>query len=184
MSKNYEPRHIALAIAVAIALLSLILIVFIPQIVADLVHHSSGVWQVFVPKENMIVYGIGLFLLFLAAFILFLMNFKKRGILISIVCILLSAIPFYIGSQSYIIFSNDSIVHSPILSTSVKEYAWNDLESVIYYEAEKREQSEYVFTFLDGHSLTFEDKPYFLAIMHNLKLKLAEIHLHIERVTL
>ncbi|MFE8697372.1 hypothetical protein ACFYKT_13600 [Cytobacillus sp. FJAT-53684] len=184
MTKNYEPRHIALAISIVIAILSLFLIIFIPQTVADIVHYSSGVWHVFVPKENLIVYGIGFFLLFLASLILFIFNMKKRGIYLSIACVLLSLIPFYMGSQSYLIFSNDSISLSPILSSKVTDYTWNDVKSVTFYEGEEGERSEYVFIFHDGHSITLEDNAYFQKIVTNLEIKLAEVNLRVDRVML
>ncbi|MBP2239589.1 hypothetical protein J2Z40_000142 [Cytobacillus eiseniae] len=184
MTKNYEPKHIALAVAIVIAIFSLILIVFIPQTVADIVHYSTGVWQVFVPKENLIVYGIGFFLLFLAPLFLFFMNMNKRGIYICIASILLSFIPFYMASQSYLIFSNDSITQSPILSTKVSNYSWNEVQSVTFYEAEEGERSKYEFIFQDGHLIALEDNAYFQSILSKLENKLTEVKLSIERVML
>jgi len=182
MDRSYEPRHICLAIGIVIAIFSLILLIFIPQTIADIVHYSSGVWQVFVPKENFLVYAIGFFLLFLAPMILFIMDIKKISILLSISFLLLSFIPFYISSQSYIIFADDSITISPILSSKVNRYSWNEVSGITYNKAKKGEMSDYEFLFQDGSTLTLEDNLYFGTVRNALDLKLKEINLIIKRV--
>ncbi|WP_433958341.1 hypothetical protein [Cytobacillus horneckiae] len=175
MTKNYEPRQVFLVLCIATAIFSLILLLFIPQIIADIVHHTSGVWQVFVPKGNFVVYAVGFFLIFLSLFILFILDIKKKSILLSILCILLSIIPFYIGSQSYIIFANDSISYSPIFSAEKKKYTWDELSAVTYFKAKEGEKSEYVFTFKDDNTITLEDNSYFGNIINPLQIKLKEI---------
>ncbi len=182
MDRRYEPRHICLAIGIIIAISSFILLIFIPQTVANSVHFSSGVWHIFVPKENFLGYGIGFFLLFLVPMILFIMDIKKISILVSIFILLLSFIPFYISSQSYIIFADDSITFSPILSSKVNHYSWTDVSEITYYKAKMGERSEYEFVFQDGNNLTLEENPYFSSIRNALNIKLKEIGLIIQRV--
>lgn len=182
MVKNYETRHVFLGLAMSIAILSLLLLIFIPQTIADIAHYSPDMWHVFVPKENRIMYAIGFLFLFLAAMIPFFMNVKKISILISVACILLSFIPFFIGSQSYIIFADDGISYSPLLSTKVTQYSWNEVSVITYFEAEEGERSEYEFLFHDNHTISLEENLYFISINTRLLNKLEEISLNIVKV--
>ncbi|MBP3041500.1 hypothetical protein J9303_18825 [Bacillaceae bacterium Marseille-Q3522] len=182
MNNNYQTRHIFLAFSICVAILSPICLLFVPQLVAEIVHYSSDMWHVFVPSENFIVYGAGFLLIFLAVLLPFLFNIKKISFILSIVCLLLSVIPFYVASQSYKSISEDSISFSSLFSNKAYSYDWNQIKAIIYYESDDSDYSEYEFLFHDGNSMTIQENQYFNDIRLRFDHKLNEQEIKLEKV--
>ncbi|MBS4178502.1 hypothetical protein [Lederbergia citrea] len=179
MERNYETRHIFMAIGICIALASPFLLIFLPNTIANIAHHTPGVWDVFVPRENYIVYGIGFLLLFIAAMLLFILDIRKVPIIISTVFVLLSVITFFIASQSYKSLSDDAISYSPLFSISDHIYSWEELDRVIYHQ--NKGFPEYEFLFNDGNHMRLYRNAYFNEIQSLFYFKLKEINVNIER---
>ncbi|QED46128.1 hypothetical protein [Cytobacillus dafuensis] len=181
MEKYYRTKHIFLAIGICIAISSPFLLVFVPQTIADIIYYTEGIGQIFVPKENYVVYGVGFLFLFLAAMLLSLLDIKKVSIILSIACVCLSAIPFFIASQSYKSISEESLSYRALFSKREYSYSWDEIERVIHYKAEDGDFPEYEFLFKDGNHVMFKANRYFQEVIPLLYYKLEEINVRIER---
>ncbi|MFB7641876.1 hypothetical protein, partial [Peribacillus butanolivorans] len=82
MKKYYEPRYFSLVIGILIAVVSPIFLLITPQAIADAFHYKTGIWQVYVPGVNFVVYGIGFSFLVFAALVLFFLDIKKVSIIL------------------------------------------------------------------------------------------------------
>ncbi|MBA4536815.1 hypothetical protein H1Z61_06555 [Bacillus aquiflavi] len=180
--KYYETRHIFLAIAVMIAIASPLLLGFVPQTIVDLIHYKKGIWHVYVPTEAYPVYAVGLLLLFLSPLLLFLMRNSKVAILLSICCILFSGITFFTASQAYTLLSEDSLSYAPLFSMKDHIYTWDEVEKIIYYEADEGEMSDYEFLFHDGNSIKIKDDLYLSGYGFKLRDQLEKMNLNVEKV--
>lgn len=169
-----------MAISICIVLSSPLFLMFVPKAVAKMVYHSTGTWDIFVPGANYIVYGVGFFLLLLAALLPFLMNVRKVSIILCIICIMLSAASFFIASQSYRALSEDRISYRMLFSAKDNNYSWDQLEAVVYNPETDGKSSEYKFLFNDGNSMTISENGYLVFLKSRLHNKLREIGIKIE----
>lgn len=178
----YEKRHIFMALAICLLIASPALLIILPQLIASTVHHTYGLWHVFVPLENYYVYAVSLLFLFSGLVILFIFDIRKWPIILSITCVLISIFAMYIGSQSYKSFSIEGIAYGELFSKTDKKYSWEELDQVIYYENTNERLSEYEFIFTDGNQFKVPDNEYFGDIKKWLYYKLEEIDITIERI--
>jgi hypothetical protein len=161
-------------------ILSPILLSFVPQTVANIVHHTSGVWNVFVPGENFLVFAFGFLLIFLSTMVLFLMDIRKSSITISVVLLFLSIGVFYIAAQSHETIGENHISFSPIFSLNKYTYSWEDVEKIIRTDPEKRGYYDYEFLFKDGNSMTLNYNAYVREILSKLGEKTKEMGIIME----
>ncbi|WP_066300126.1 hypothetical protein [Bacillus sp. FJAT-29937] len=182
MEKNYQPKHVFLAIGICIAVSSPFLLIFAPQTIADSVYYTKGIYQVvFVPGENYIVYGIGLFLLIIAAMIISIFDIRKFSIILSFVFVCLSIIPFWMASQSFKLISEDGLSYRTLFSKQDLSYSWSEVEKVIYYKGEKGDFPEYEFLFIDGNQLKFKANAYFQMVVPLVTDRLKKVNVSIEK---
>lgn len=154
MKKNYETRHIFMAIAIGILLLAPVFILLMPLFVANTLYYTPRNWYVFVSGTSYFVYSIGFMFLFLSAMILFLLASRKSSIYISIACLLLGGVSFYVASQNYIAIGDASISYRETFSKVNHSYPWSEIERVIYNRVPRSEGfSEYEFYFNDGNNM-------------------------------
>ncbi|MGG0288978.1 hypothetical protein ABEY41_28730 [Peribacillus butanolivorans] len=182
MKKHFEPRYFFLAIGILIAVVSPIFLLITPQAIADAVHYKTGIWQVFVPGVNFVVYGIGCSFLVLAALVLFFLDIKKVSIILCSFLMLLSISSFYVASQSYKSLSEDSISYSTLFSLKEYTYSWEDVENINYYEGNDDEFSEYVFFFNDGNSLSLSENGYIKKLKFMIIIKAEDLNLKMENI--
>lgn len=180
--RNHETRHIFMAIGICIFFFSPILLSFVPQSVANSLHHTEGVWYVFAPKENFMMYGVGFFILFISSILLFFIDIKKLSVLIGTLLVFASLCCFLIASQSYKSLGKEMLSFSPLFSIEDYSYQWNEVDKIIMTMSEKRGLLQYKFLFTDGNSMTFENDAYFRAIRKRIDFKIKELDLVTERV--
>ncbi|MUK88021.1 hypothetical protein GMD78_06360 [Ornithinibacillus sp. L9] len=153
MYKGYEAKHMFMAAAIGILFLSPILLLLIPSFVANSIHHTDS-WFVIVPGKSYAVYALGFLFLFLAALIPFLLDVRKKSILISVIFFLLSSTSFVIASQAYTSLSDQSISYNYLLSNEPYTYSWDEIDQIVYYEIPREEGfSIYEFHFYDGNRI-------------------------------
>lgn len=181
MGRAYKAKRIFLALSIGVGFISAIGVFFIPQKVAEIFYHDASIWMIIVPKSAHLMYGIGFLFITVALLVIALLNLKKQSFILGAGLVLLSIIPFYLGSQGYIIFSHESISFSYPLSTDKYEYGWQDLKEINYFEPTGNERGQYVFTFHDQNELSLEDNLYFSDLIAPLFAKLDSINLKIER---
>ncbi|MFD4930252.1 hypothetical protein ACFWMS_15200 [Peribacillus butanolivorans] len=182
MKKHYEPRYFSLVIGILIAVVSPIFLLIPPQAIADAVHYKTGIWQVYVPGVNFVVYGIGFSFLVFAALVLFFLDIKKVSIILCSFFVLLSITSFYVASQSYKSLSEDSISYSTLLSLKEYTYLWEDVEKINYYEGNDDEFSEYVFFFSDGNNLNLSENGYIKKIKFMIIIKAEDLNIKMENI--
>lgn len=180
MEKNDQTKHLFLAIAIITAVFAPILYFFLPQTVADIVHHKENVFFVSVPDENFTVFAFGYGFIFLAAITLFLLNIRKLSIIISIIFLCLALTTFFIGSQSYRALATDHISYSPLFSFEKETYSWDEVTEVIRYRDEIGDKSEYAFVFADGNQMKIKDNRYLRDASYKFNKKLQEENLSVE----
>lgn len=180
MDKNYEPRHIFLAIAVLTVIIAPLLLAFVPQTISNITHYQKGVWNVFAPGENFIVFGVGFFLIFSAAMTLFLMDIKKLSIIICVILVFLSMTSFFVASQSHKTLAEDLISYSPLFSLEEYTYSWDEVDKIVRLDYINEGYYEYEFVFTDGNSLNFKNNGYFRQIRQKFDRKVKEMDIAIE----
>ena len=158
MGKLYETRHVYLAISIVVLLISPILLLIIPENVADTLYYSPENWGVIVPGKGYVLYIVAFLFLLLASAILFLLDIKKLSIALSIVFLLASGASFYFASATYIALSDDSISYRMLFSNEQHTYYWDEIEKAFYYDRLPGDGSPtYEFFFIDGNSLTITE---------------------------
>ncbi|SES67353.1 hypothetical protein SAMN05216389_101353 [Oceanobacillus limi] len=173
--KLYETRHIYLAIGICIAIFSPILLIFVPQTVAQILYYSDDTWYVFTSGENFSVFGAGFFFLFF-------WDIRKKSIVLSVVCLLLGLFCFVVASLSYKSLSDDSISYRSLLTLEVSTYSWEELDSIIYEENGDDGNATYQLLFTDGNSMSLKNDGHFKAIRYKFYNKLDEINKILETV--
>ncbi len=182
--KYYETRHIFMALAICFLIASPAILIILPQLIASTVHHTYGLWHVFVPLENYYVYGFSLFFIFIGLIVLYILDVRRLPIILSLICFVIAMFSMYMGSQSYKSFSINGIAYGELLSKEENKYSWEELDQVIFYEDIDGGLSEYEFIFTDGNQIRVPDNQYFGDIKRWLYHKLAEIDITIEKVSL
>lgn len=180
MEKNYQTKHIFLIIAILTAIFGPISYFFIPQTVADIVHHKDGVWFVSVPKENFTTFAVGFLFIFIASMTLFLLDIKKISIIISILFLGCAFAAFYLASQSFGSLSTENITYSPLSTTEKYTYTWEQVDKIIHHRTESGDISNYEFVFNDGKSFTIKDSPYFKSKSLKFNKQLMESNIEVE----
>lgn len=175
MERNYETRHIFLAIGVCILISAPFIIYIAPKTVANIMYHTADTWHVFAPRENVTAYGIGVLFLFLACMSLFLFNVRKRSIVLSIVLVLASVVPFSLGAQSYKAFTPEAVSFKPLLSRTAYTYTWEEIESMTYLKDETGYTFALEFLFVDGNKMNLERDAYYHGIQVQLLHKLRQM---------
>jgi hypothetical protein len=181
-SKNYETRHVYMAIGIVTALFSPIFLTFVPQTVAEIIHYKKGVWEVLIPDENFIAFGVGFSLIFFVCMILFIFDIQKYSILVSVILSLLSIGCFFIASQSHVSLSDEAISYTPFYSIKDYSYPWTEVEKIRRIDYKREERIEYEFNFIDGNHLVIQNNDYFSSIWRQLRKKVGEMNIEIEAV--
>lgn len=181
-SKNYETRHVYMAIGIVTALFSPIFLTFVPQTVAEIIHYQKGVWEVLIPNENFIAFGVGFFLIFLACMILFILDIQKYSIILSTTLTLLSFVCFFIASQSHVTLSDDTISYTPFYSIKDYSYTWDEVEKIIRIDYKSEDKIEYEFSFIDGNHMVIQNNDYLSSIWRQLRKKVGEMNIEIEAI--
>ncbi|TQR20283.1 hypothetical protein [Psychrobacillus vulpis] len=173
MERRYEARHIFMAIGACIALFSPILLLIVPLLVVNTLYYKRGIWITYAPGENYMVFGISVFFLVLACAMLWYFDVQKWAIGISLGCVIVSCIVFYIASLSYVTLSDEEISYRTLLSNEKRTYAWEELEQLVYYVKlpEDDEMSHYEFYFKDGEMLTIRQNSLVTEIQGSLNSK-------------
>jgi ABC-type multidrug transport system fused ATPase/permease subunit len=180
MDRSYQTKHIYLAVSVIIAVFAPILYFFLPQTVADIVHHKDEVFFVSVPQENFYTFGVGFVFLFISSMILFLFDIRKLSVIFSILFLCIAFATFFVGSQSYRTLAQDNITSSSLFSFEKEIYTWDQVTQVIHHRNEMGDISIYEFVFDDGNSIRLKDTRYFRHISYQFNKKLAEENLSID----
>lgn len=158
MGKVYETRHVFMAIAIVILLISPILLLIIPENVADTLYFSPDNWGVIVPGNGYVLYIVAFLFLLLASAILFLLDIKKLSIIMSLVFLLASGASFYFASATYTTLSDNSISYRTLFSQEKHTYHWDEIEKAVYYDRLPRDGfPTYEFFFIDGNSMTLTE---------------------------
>jgi len=182
---GYENRIIYLVIGICFAIFAPISLLFVPQTVAEIVHYKPGLWHIFVPKNIFYIYIVGYLFLFISMMLLFLLNNRKVSIILSIICIILSLVPFFIASKANTSISYNSISHTPPLKLHSHIYKWDEIEKINYYKNEDEvEINEYEIFFRDGTSIKLPDNGYFDDIKLVFYSKLDEMNLEVTEIVL
>ncbi|MFD2045524.1 hypothetical protein ACFSTA_17710 [Ornithinibacillus salinisoli] len=174
--KRYETRHIYLALGVCIPIFAPILLLFVPQTVAQILYYSKDTWYVFTPGENFTAFAIGFLLIFLATILLFILDIKKISIFLSISCVILSILCFIIASFSYKSLSDEELSYRSMFSMNHYTYTWEEVESIEYGKIDEKGNLGCTIIFTDGNSMTLKIDGYFKAIQYKFKNKLKEIN--------
>ncbi|QUW20549.1 hypothetical protein JSQ81_11835 [Sporosarcina sp. Marseille-Q4063] len=155
MIKDYEPRHIFMAIAICIAVVSPVFILVLPTFIANTLYRTPDNWYIFVAGKTYGVYSIGFLFLTLSPFVLFLLAGRKFSVLISLVCLVLSGLTFYVASLNYTSLSTNSISYREMLTTENHTYSWSEIDRAVFHQAKEDEEfSQYEIHFNDGNQLT------------------------------
>jgi hypothetical protein len=171
-----------MAIGLFILFFSPVLLLCVPEMVANSVHYTEKLWYVFTPGVNFAVYAIGFLFLFLAMMILFLLDIKRISIIISIIFVLSGMGSFYVASQSYKSLSDHSISFSPLFSFKDYTYSWKEIKSVYSIDYTSEGYSEFKFVFTDGNSMSLRYNKYLWAQRPRIDQKLDEMHVAIKFV--
>lgn len=171
-----------MAIGISIVLFSPILLLFVPQTVANSFHYTEKLWYVFTPGVNFAVYAIGFLLLFISSMLLFILDIKKFSMILSLILASSALVCFFVASQSYKSLSEDFISYSPLFSFNDYTYAWNEVDSVILIDYKREGYSEFKFVFTDGNSMKLRYNKYFRAVQTRFYDKLQEMNLNIRVV--
>lgn len=169
-----------MAIAICIAVAAPIFLIFVPQVIGNILHHTQGIWHVFIPGNAFLMYGISFLLLFLAAFLLFLFDMDKKSIITAIIFVPVSIVFIYVGSQSFQSLSENSISYQKLFSFNKHTYAWDEVDDIVYEKPEKG-RATYEFTFQDGNKLTFQENGYLKSIEMRLIHKARAVGIEIDR---
>lgn len=180
MDKNYETRHIFMTLGILTLIFAPIFLLFVPHTVSNIVHYTKGMWDVFVPGVNFLVYAIGFFLLFLSSMILFLLDIRKASISISVIFLCLSFAFFFFAAQSHISLGDHRISFSPIFSMKNYEYSWEEVEKIIRKDPENRGYYDYEFVFNDGNKMVLSYNGYVREILSRLSDKTKEMNIIVE----
>ncbi|MFS0784663.1 hypothetical protein [Bacillus sp. 1P06AnD] len=183
MYRNYETKHIFMTIGFCIALLCPFIIMLAPHIVAETLHSNQNLWIVQAPSVNYYLYAIGFLLLIASCLLLYFMDARKNAILPSVICTLLSVIPFYIAAQSYKSLSEESISFRNAYSLSDRNYTWDQVKSITHYVGNEGDSSEFTFLFQDGQSMELSENGYtdqilgqFYSLCRTYNLKIKQIN--------
>lgn len=181
-SKNYENKHVFLVIGILLPIFSPILLLMVPRTTAEILHKTNGVWEVFLTKENIIAYGIGILLLSIACLLIFFLNIRRISIVIGVILTLFGFSCFYLTSQSYKALGDESISFRPLSSFKDYNYSWDEVEKVIrtYYASD--ESLEYEFVFKDGERMKLKYDKYASLIWGRFTDKVREKNLIIESI--
>lgn len=177
MDKNYETRHIFMALGICIFIYAPIFLSFMPQTVANILHHHDGTWYVFAPRENFIAFGVGFILLFVSSMILFLMDIKKVSVALSFIILFGCFGCFVTAAMSHKTLADDAISFSPILAFREYSYSWNDVDKVIFLFDEEKGFNEFEFLFTDGNKMTLFNDTYFRSIRYKFDQKITEMNI-------
>ncbi|MFF2755570.1 hypothetical protein ACFVR1_17775 [Psychrobacillus sp. NPDC058041] len=171
--RNYDRRHIFMAIGACIALFSPIFLIIIPLAVVNTLYYKREIWITYVPGENYVAFGVGVFFLVLACGLLWLYDVRKWTVSVGILCFILCGLTFYIASLSYVTLSDDEIAYRTLFSNENQVYDWKELDKLLYYEKlpEDKETSYYEFLFKDGEMLTMKQNSYVKDIQGSLSYK-------------
>lgn len=180
MVKDYDTKHIFLAIAICIGISAPVFLVFVPQVIANILYQTRAIWHMYVPGNVYWVYGIGFLLLFLAVFLPYVLNVNKISIVIAILFVPLSMFLFYAGSQAFQSLSDDEITYREIFSSDTHTYQWEDLQDIQYITPEKGPPT-YEFVFQDGNTLTFRENGYLKSTQLRIIHKARAIGIDIEK---
>nr|WP_304220291.1 hypothetical protein [Fredinandcohnia onubensis] len=180
---GYENRIIYLAIGICFAIFAPLSLLFVPQTVAEIVHYKPEIWHIFVPKSVFYLYGVGYLLLILSMLFLFLLYNRKVSITLSVICIILSIVPFFVASQANTSFSYNTISHTPPLKLQSHTYKWEEIEKINYYKNEDEvEINEYEIFFRDGLIIKLPENGYFNDIKLNFYSKLDEMNIEVTEI--
>lgn len=182
MDKNYETRHLFLAASIIIAIFGPIFYFFLPQTVGDILHHTKDVWFVYTPKENFTMFAIGFVLLFIATFLIFLLDIKKISIILGSLVLCMGLAVFFFASQSFLSLGDKTIAFSSLTTLEKYTYSWEAVDKMIHYRSEDGFFSEYEFVFKDGNRTKVKNDAYFREKSFKFEEKLSETKLNVELV--
>lgn len=121
-------------------------------------HETPFTLFVQLPKISYVLYVSGYMLFVGFCWSQFGFKGSGKGMLVGCVLLLLSALCIADGSQRFYRVGTDSIIVRDSVFSEKREYAWNDIEQVIYHPTEdERRFSDYEFHFKDGHVATIAD---------------------------
>lgn len=163
-----------------ILLLGPILLIFVPQTIADIFHYQKGAWDVLIPQINFISFGVGFLLLFLICMILFFSDLHKISIYVSTILACLAFGSFFLASQAYATITDKTISFSSFYSLQNYQYSWQDVEKIIRTDDISDEKSLYEMVFEDGNRVTLERNDYFLSISKRFSAKVKELGIEVE----
>jgi hypothetical protein len=162
-----------MAIGACIALLSPVFLIIVPLTVVYTIYDKRGIWLSYVPGENYVAFGVGVFFLVLACGLLWLYDVRKWTVSVGILCLVLCSLTFYIASLSYVTLSDDEISYRRLFSRENQVYDWKELDKLLYYEKlpEDKETPYYEFLFKDGEMLTMKQNSFVKNIQGSLNSK-------------
>lgn len=144
-----------MALSFVVLLLSPIFVFVLPPFIAEGLYFSPENWYVFVSGASYLMYSVGFLFLLLSLFVLFLLNMRKISFFISLVCVFLAGLSFYVAAQNYTSLGYDSIAYREIFLKEERIYPWSEVERAVYIEVPDQESPpEYEFYFTDGEKLT------------------------------
>lgn len=146
MRRDYGRRYTFMALAIAVLFLSPIFLLILPSMIVHTIYFSSDTWFIFVPGSTYLIYGLGFIFLFLAPLVLFLLDIRKRSVIICLFFLLLSGVTFSVASKSYIAFADQTITYRANGWSSTSVYSWDEVDKVYY----GKEDEQYEFVFHDG----------------------------------
>ena len=156
--KDYEARHIFMAFGLGILALSPYLLVMLPLPLASTLYESPVTWVVSVPKNIYLFYGVGLFLLIFAFFLLFLLSLNKASKMISGVCLFFSVLFIAHGTQQYTAVTSEGISFKQTIWEGTQSYSWDEIEKVVYRENRMSGNFPmFEFHFVDGNMRNLQE---------------------------
>ncbi|WOV87362.1 hypothetical protein QWT69_16160 [Sporosarcina oncorhynchi] len=146
----------------------------IPAVTMTL-HDIPSTLFVQLPKVSYVLYIIGYLLFACACISQFLFKGSNKGKLVGCAILLLSTLCIADGSQRFSRVGLDSIIVKDSLWSKKYEYAWEDIEEVVYHQTDvERRYSNYEFHFKDGNVATLVDSVIMQGWRNIIHLKMSE----------
>lgn len=154
---QHETYHTCLAYGLLLLGLFPPLMFFGPKIVAMTFHETPSTLFVQMPKSSYIMYGVGLLMLSVTLLLQYALKLSTKAKVVGSILFLLAIFCLADGSQRFNRMGLDSLIFKESLMSQKHEYAWEDIEKVVYWEVPKEGWPKYDFHFKDGNLMILSD---------------------------
>ena len=170
-----EPYHTLLGWGMMLMFLSPVWLFLGIPLMTMTFHETPLTLFVQLPKSSYVLYTVGLLLFACACISQFVFKGSNKGKLVGCAILLLSTLCIADGSQRFSRIGLDSIIVKDSLWSKKYEYAWEDIEEVVYHQTDvERRYSNYEFHFKDGNVATLADSVIMQSWRNIIHLKMSE----------